>query len=140
MRVQGLRQTGTSGGAGTARGPRGAGFSAAAVQTEASRPAARMRNVLGPHGVDALLAVQAADDALSRRRRAVARGRNILDLLDDLRIGLLSGRASPDKLAELAALLAADPGAADSKELRRVLEAIELRARVELAKLGLTAE
>jgi hypothetical protein len=62
----------------------------------------------------------------------------MLDVLEDLRIGLLTGRISPQKLDRLSALISSDPGAAESPGLRRILGDIELRARVELAKLGRT--
>ncbi len=41
--------------------------------------------------IDALLAMQGVEDPTERRKRSVARGRGALDVLDDLKIGLLSG-------------------------------------------------
>ena len=137
MRIERARQAGVPGSAG-ATGPRGSGFTVESGRSEAAPGLARSAGPIGLEGIEALLALQVADDPRSRRRRAVARGRDMLDVLDDLRIGLLSGRLSPEKLDRLAALVAADPGAADNEGLRRVLDAIELRARVELAKLGRT--
>ena len=42
-------------------------------------------------GIDALIALQGVEDQAERRRRSVKSGRNALDLLDELKVGL-SGR------------------------------------------------
>ncbi|MGE0743961.1 MAG: flagellar assembly protein FliX [Rhodospirillales bacterium] len=94
----------------------------------------------GPVGpiatVEMLLSIQEVANEGGGRRRARARGEAILDSLDNLRLGLLTGRFSERELGGLLDLVRqrresiADPG------LREVLEAIELRACVELAKLG----
>jgi len=40
--------------------------------------------------IDALLAMQGIEDPTERRKRSVQRGKGALDVLDDLKIGLLS--------------------------------------------------
>jgi hypothetical protein len=76
---------------------------------------------------------------LERRRRAVRRGRDLLDGLDELRLALLDGAVPLPALQQVRTQLAekvevdADPG------LCRVLEAIEVRCAVELAKLEAAA-
>src|ERR1700756_3259998 len=42
-------------------------------------------------GIDALIALQGVEDPLERRRRAVKHGRRALDVLDELKLGLLAG-------------------------------------------------
>jgi Class II flagellar assembly regulator len=88
-------------------------------------------------GIDALLALQGVEeDPVERRKRSVARGRGALDVLDDLKIGLLAGNLEPstvNRLRDAAANLkssSGDPG------LDAVLSEIELRVEVELAKAG----
>ena len=88
-------------------------------------------------GIDALLALQGIEeDPVERRRRSVARGKGALDVLDDLKIGLLSGNlnaSTVNRLRDAAANLkssSGDPG------LDVVLSEIELRVEVELAKAG----
>jgi Class II flagellar assembly regulator len=83
-----------------------------------------------------LLAVQASGDALERRKRAMRRGRNILDTLDQLKIAILSGRISPAQLETLKAQLHQRAEATEDPGLAEVLAHIELRAEVELAKLA----
>lgn len=90
--------------------------------------------------VDSLLLVQEVGDATqddARRRnreKAAKRGTDILDHLDELRLGLLSGNYPPEKVAELARLIRAKKENVDDPKLMAVLEEIELRAEVELAK------
>jgi Class II flagellar assembly regulator len=87
--------------------------------------------------VDGLLALQGVDDPAERKKRAVVKGRNTLDLLDALKVGLLDGsvdRAMLSRLKIAAEGLAegsGDPG------LDAVLGEIDLRAAVELAKAGI---
>jgi hypothetical protein len=87
--------------------------------------------------IDALLAMQGIEeDPLERRKRSVQRGKGALDVLDDLKIRLLSGNfdaSTVGRLREAAANLkstSGDPG------LDAVLSEIELRVEVELAKAG----
>jgi Class II flagellar assembly regulator len=76
------------------------------------------------------------EDPVERRKRSVQRGKRALDVLDDLKIGLLSGKFDPaavGRLREAASNLkssSGDPG------LDSVLSEIELRVEVELAKAG----
>jgi len=88
-------------------------------------------------GIDALLAMQGIEeDPIERRKRSVQRGKRALDVLDDLKLGLLSGNfdaTTVSRLREAAANLkssSGDPG------LDSVLSEIELRVEVELAKAG----
>jgi hypothetical protein len=87
-------------------------------------------------GIDALLALQGVEDPTERRKRSVQRGRGALDVLDDLKLGLLSGNfdaSTVSRLRDAAANLkssSGDPG------LDAVLSEIELRVEVELAKAG----
>jgi hypothetical protein len=97
------------------------------------------RAVMAPKtaaNIDALLAMQGIEDPVERRKRSVQRGKGALDVLDDLKIGLLSGNfnaATVTRLRDAAASLkstSGDPG------LDAVLSEIELRVEVELAKAG----
>jgi hypothetical protein len=87
--------------------------------------------------IDALLALQGIEEGpTERRKRSVQRGKGALDVLDDLKIGLLSGNfdaSTVSRLRDAAANLkssSGDPG------LDSVLSEIELRVEVELAKAG----
>lgn len=89
--------------------------------------------------VDALLALQEASftgDALTSPRRAIARGEQMLDMLDDIKIALLSGEVPQAKLSKLLAAVETQKSRVTDPELANILDHIELRARVELAKFG----
>jgi hypothetical protein len=86
--------------------------------------------------MDAILALQGEGDQGERRRRSLKRGHDVLDALDRLKAGLLAGRIAVDDLKGLVARLADRPERTGDPGLDDVLAHIELRARVELAKLA----
>lgn len=104
-------------------------------ESTASRPQAAVNGARSLGGIDALVALQGVEDATGRRRRAVARGRAALDVLDEIKLGLLSGRLEPSALGRLRMLsmdlkeVSGEPG------LDRVLAEIDLRVEVEIAKM-----
>ena len=65
------------------------------------------------------------------------RGRSALDALDALKIGLLSGTFDTGALARLKAVTASLSEPSGDPALDAVLAEIELRAQVELAKIGM---
>ena len=87
--------------------------------------------------VDALIAAQSveATDA-EAKRQARQRGDDILDKLDELRHGLLMGTLSRGQLVQLKTLVRSRRATLADPKLNEVLDEIELRAEVELAKLG----
>lgn len=88
-------------------------------------------------GVEGLLAMQSVDpDAGGQgRKRMVQRAEDILDGLEEVRKGLLLGSIPKEKLTALAKLVRARRDTAGDPRLAAVLDEIELRAEVELAKL-----
>lgn len=85
-------------------------------------------------GLESILSLQEVDEPLQRRRRAVARGTSLLDRLDALRLALLEGDLPKATLEALATAIRENRHDTDDPQLRAVLEEIELRAAVELAK------
>jgi hypothetical protein len=110
----------------------GVGFGAAISGEQPVSGAAGSRPMAS---VDGLFQIQELPDALAQRRRAVQRGSTLLDRLDDLRLALLSGSLSPGQIAELQRAVASERGLVDDPRLLTVLDEIDLRAKVELAKL-----
>ena len=87
-------------------------------------------------GIDAILALQAVEDPLTgKKKRAVTRGACLLDTLDAIKADLLIGRVGADRLDQLVILLG-EVRERSMPGLDAVLDDIELRVRVELAKLG----
>ena len=85
--------------------------------------------------VDALFSLQEVGDGTGEKRRAVLRADEMLDRLEDLKRGLLIGSIGLDKLTELARLAKEGAVTVEDPKIRDILGEIELRARVELAKL-----
>ena len=134
MRIYGPNGTTLGSPAGNARRTSSTGF---VLPDTASTP--EIRAAVAPKAaanIDALLAMQGIEDPVERRKRSVQRGKGALDVLDDLKIGLLSGNfdaSTVNRLRDAAANLkssSGDPG------LDEVLSEIELRVEVELAKAG----
>lgn len=89
----------------------------------------------GVAGVSALMALQGVEDATERRRRAVRRGGGLLDRLDELKLALLSGGDGAAALDRLARNLREERPEDPDAGLTAVLDQIDLRAAVELAKV-----
>ena len=86
--------------------------------------------------VDALLALQGEADPGEKRRRSIRRGHDLLDALDRLKAAILSGRVPAVDLKAVASRLAERAETSGDARLDELVMHIELRARVELAKLG----
>ena len=105
-------------------------------EQETPRSAAGTTSLRAISTVDALIALQGVEDPTERKKRAVARGRHALDVLDKLKLGLLDGSVDQSTLARLKVAseglsdMSGDPG------LDLVLGEINLRVAVELAKAG----
>jgi hypothetical protein len=90
--------------------------------------------------VDGLLALQEAGDAMTggdpeNRRRQTQRGTRMLDQLEQLRLRLLEGAVPKGELVTLARAAREARGQGLDPELDSILDDIELRVEVELAKL-----
>ncbi len=96
-------------------------------------------SVSGVMGVDALLALQETGTATDRRRRSVARGGRILDELDGMKIALLGGELGMNDLERLRRALRDERAQTDDPKLEDLLDQIETRALVEMAKLEVAA-
>ena len=90
--------------------------------------------------LDGVLAVQEVLDPTAERRRATRHGHSLLDELRALQLAMVDGQVPEGILRRLAGLVdGLRPSAADAR-LDAVLDAIELRAAVELAKLRRDAQ
>lgn len=90
------------------------------------------------HSVDSLLAIQEVSDptAGEKHKRARRWGEDLLDQLDRLRLGLITGAISRHELERISEMVERQRVQVDDPVLMSVLDEIELRARVELAKFG----
>lgn len=86
--------------------------------------------------LDALIALQGVEDPTERKKRAVAKGRNALDVLDKLKVSLLDGSVDQSTLARLKVASEGLTDESGDPGLDQVLGEIDLRVAVELAKAG----
>jgi len=94
--------------------------------------------VAGPGPIaalDSILMLQGMDDSTEGRAKGRAHGEQLLNLLDAVRDGLLAGGIPRSTLNKLAAAVTRRHDAFADPRLQDVLDQIELRAHVELAKL-----
>jgi len=98
---------------------------------------AAARSTSATVAVDPLLTVRDATDRSGGRPRR--RAEDMLDRLEDLRLGLLAGEIPREKLESLEKLVQEQRGSVSDPRLSELLDEIELRARVELAKLDIQA-
>jgi hypothetical protein len=136
MKVTGTGGVGQAGGSRAARPSGGSGFQLPSMGGAAgpgqaggvSAPSAVM-------GVAALLTLQDVGSPTERKRRAVRRAGGLLDLLDEMKMALLDGQVTGESLTRLQIALREQRASTDDPRLEDLLDEIETRAAVEIAKL-----
>jgi hypothetical protein len=116
-----------------------AGFSSMVSETGGAKEAApkpAMSGIAPAAALDALLSIQEASDSTSEEAKARAKKRadDILGHLDNIRLGLLTGGIAVKDLQDLASTIADHREKILDPQLNDILDEIELRAHVELAK------
>lgn len=86
--------------------------------------------------VDALLSVQSVESSTERatKRRMRERGDKVLRQLDHLRLGILTGNLTLGQVIDVADVVASHRETIDDPGLTAVLDEIDLRAQIEIAK------
>lgn len=135
MRIEGNLRIGNTSARGSNR-TTGSGPAFHVEEGNASPRAVAVANAAPATGIDALLALQAAEDPALRRKRLVRRANALLDTLEEIKSDLLIGRVSEGRLNQLMALIGQARERCDP-QIDALLDDVELRARVELAKRGL---
>jgi hypothetical protein len=98
---------------------------------------AKVSSVFSAVPLDAVLALQSEiDQPVSRRKRLVRRGLMMVDKLDQLKVSLLSGQSDARHLDDLATLLTEKREDDIPENLTDLLDAVDVRVAVELAKRG----
>ncbi|WDR05417.1 flagellar assembly protein FliX [Devosia rhodophyticola] len=135
MRIDANNQTnGVNGRNTSGRASGGAAFEPVGVPQQSRAQSAAP--VAAAADISALLALQAVEDPLSgRKKKALKRGKSLLDKLEEIKADLLVGQVSESRLDSLM-LLIGEARERSVPELDDLLDGIELRVRVELAKFG----
>jgi hypothetical protein len=134
MRIEGSNRTGQ---AGTGRAAQTRGDNSLFRLDDAAAPprTAPAAQPAAVGGIEALLALQSIEDPLQSRKRIVKRANALLDELEQLKADILAGHLGEGHLNRLTALLT-QAREEDDPSLQPLIDDIELRARVELAKRG----
>jgi hypothetical protein len=104
--------------------------------SENSEPHAQIVSGPGPiAALDSILALQDMGDPVDGRSKGMAHGEQLLEILDSVRDGLLAGGIPRATLNRLAVAVTRRHDVFADPKLQDVLDQIELRAHVELAKL-----
>lgn len=104
----------------------------------AEEEAESVQNLTGASSVtnlDALLSLQSVDNPLTKNEQFAERGMDLLDKLDEMRLTMLSGKLSSVQITRLAQKVK-NLGRTGDEKLDSILSDIDMRARVELAKIG----
>lgn len=118
-----------------------AGFADALAAAEGvgAVEAAEAATSIAPVGaLGGLLGAQEVDEREARRRKQVKRGKLTLDVLSNLRDALLIGSLPYSTIRQLEQLVAQERAETSDPVLTAILNEIEVRAAVELAKLEMS--
>jgi hypothetical protein len=87
--------------------------------------------------VDTLLSVQATEDPTEKaaRKRMYQRADTLLDRLENIRLRLLTGTLTVGHVIDIADVIAAHREKIADPELTAILDEIDLRAQIEIAKM-----
>jgi len=135
MRIYGPNGTALASAPTVARRTESGTFTVSEEEAPRSSPAATSLRAIST--LDALIALQGVENPTERKKRAVAKGRNALDVLDTLKLGLLDGTVDQSTLARLKVAAEGLTDASGDTGLDGVLGEIDLRVAVELAKAGI---
>ncbi|QUD89138.1 flagellar assembly regulator FliX [Phenylobacterium montanum] len=137
MKVNGPSSLGSTAAARVGSRPAAGGFSVPSEPGGVAEVAhaAPTSGLTAVSSLDALLALQEVAGPLERRRRAVRRAGRILDVLDEIKIALLDGDVTPASLDRLVLAVRQEKSSVEDEALAGVLNEIEARAAVEIAKL-----
>lgn len=142
MKIEGPNKTSSTKGvskAGKKSGVSGAEFSSLISSADEAEETAGVA-ISSPIGaLGALLAVQedGRRGSPEANERAKKRASSLLDKLDSIKMGILRGELPRETLEEISQIISTQRDADIDPQLAAILDEIDLRAQVELAKLGI---
>lgn len=118
-----------------------AGFAEALAAAEGASEVSSVEatsSIAALSGIGGLLGAQEVDEREARRQKAAKRGKMTLDMLSSLRDALLMGTMPYSILRGLEKLVTEEREGTDDPALLSILNEIDVRAAVELAKLEMS--
>lgn len=103
---------------------------------EAAESAQAPSQIAAPPSVGGILSIQEVDAGQTRKGRAIRRSHRMLDALEELRISLLMGEVPLDQLEQVRTRMREQKEQVNDPHLREIINEIDIRAAVELAKYG----
>ena len=134
MKIEGPAPLRTPASAQRAKSREGAGGSFRVDLGGEEAPTAGVSSAAPALAVASLLSLQEAPSPTEGRARGLRRGRDLLDQLDRIRLALLTGQIPLARLDGLMRALKQARGETGDPGLNQILDEIELRCAVELAK------
>lgn len=139
MDVSRVSNTSSTKAAGKSSGAKGAGgvdFKSL-LNVEEAEEAEAATALGGVRGMGSLLLAQEEGDAMEGRRRGQERAKKLIDDLEEIQMALLTGTISEARLKSIAHTISQQRAQTNDPALNAILDDIELRAAVEMAKLGM---
>lgn len=92
--------------------------------------------------VDALLAVQAAEDSTQRQKKTKLQkhAEDLLEELEKIRMAMLNGSLTIGHMIDIADVVAEHREKVDDPHLTSIMDEIDLRAQVEIAKMRVAVD
>jgi hypothetical protein len=145
MKIQGsgpTRKTSKSKKSSSSGGAGGADFSAFVESGQGASEASGTNPTQNIAAVDALLMVQETDDPASRAAKGRMRKRstNVLQELEKIRMAMLTGNLTIGHMIDIADVVSSHREGVDDPVLTAIMDEIDLRAQVELAKMRMSLD
>ena len=86
--------------------------------------------------MNSLLGLQEIPSSTEGKARNIIRANDLLEHLDHIQRGLLMGSISPKQLNGILTLIASKKIPSNDEKLNAIIDDIELRVKIEIAKLG----
>ncbi len=142
MKVSGPKDTQATSKTKKASGSAGGGSSFSSMISSGSSETAATQATQSLAQVDALLAIQGAEDptAKSSKKRMRKRADTVLDALEKVRMAMLSGRLTVGHMIDVADVVASHREKITDPEMTALMDEVDLRAQVELAKMRVSLD
>lgn len=142
MKIEGPNKTGSASKTKKSGGSSAVGGSFSDFIASAPKESAPTTTTRSIAHVDSLLSVQGAEDPAqgASRKRMRQRATDILGELDKIKMGMLNGSLTVGHMVDIADVVASHRERITDPKLTAIMDEIDLRAQVELAKMQVAME
>ncbi len=117
-------------------------FGAMLEEDEGASETSQTRGAAPMAGIGSLLSIQSVDDPTEgkKRKKMMDRAGKVLDALDGVHRGLVNGEVTVGHMKDVSAAMKESRENVNDPKLLAILDEVELRAQVELAKLEMARD